>query len=559
MIWACVAALCAAALALATGCKDEAVCGDGVIEGNEECDQTELGGATCGDALPGTTGTLACSGECTFDTTGCSCGDSLKQFGEDCDCGSDPQNLPPGCTDVNGGANANCDSSCLYIDLCGDGIRTGDEECDCGDSAMLTAPAAGCTVYNGGPGATCDESCLSITQCQYDLYDECFPLEGETPTNGCCEDDYGVQLECKSSLFGGMDNMCARDCATSDECPWNNFCWGTVNLCHYSMCGPGNAVDAPFHGACQAPGATAGLCIPFGRYVDTHGFYGFCLEQGQIPHGDPCPTGNAGPPVYLLGTDRDIAGGAAASLCDTGLCLATTGATEGICARFCDWQAEYDAIFYGGTQGPLTCPASSNCWAETTISLNDVTANPDYGYRGADLAYCRPTEAADPTYGLTTCSLVTSQLLSNPSLTCADTNADGRCKVVTFGMDYDNDGVDDASEPTLGSLIGVCDDSLPATVANVWAECDAANDVCPPGSGCIEQDVFGAATAATRCIPYCDTSHHDGVTATCADLGTPATTTDGTPTCTSISYTFGAGGEADTSKSRLGYCALPRP
>lgn len=555
---------CVAVLGLATGCKkDDAVCGDGVVEGSEECDLTELGGATCGDVLPGRTGTLACSDECTFDTAGCSCGDSVEQLGEECDCGSDAQNLPSGCTAVNGGANANCDASCLSIDLCGDGVRTGAEECDCGDSAMVTAPAAGCAVYNGDLNATCDSGCGEIVQCEYDLYDECFPLVGEPPAHGCCEDDYGVQLECKISLFSGMDNMCARDCTTADDCPWNNFCWGSLNatfdMCHHSMCGPGDAVDAQFHDVCQAPGANAGLCIPFGRYVDTHDFYGFCLEQGQISHGDPCPTGNADPPIYLLGTDRNIAGGAAASLCDTGLCLANTGATAGICAQFCDWEADYDAIFYGATPGPLACPGSSNCWAETTISLNDMTANPDYGYRGADLAYCRPTLADDSTYGLTACSLVTSQLLTNTGLTCADTNTDGRCKYITYGMDYDGDGVDDASEPTLGSLIGVCDDSVPATVATVWDPCDLANDVCPPGSNCMEEDLFGAATGATRCIPYCDTSYHDGVTATCADLGTPATTADGTPTCTSVSYTFGAGGAADTSKSRLGYCALPLP
>jgi hypothetical protein len=52
------------------------VCGDGVIGGAEQCDDSALGGATCASvqgagyfALPGNA--LACKPDCTFDTSGC--------------------------------------------------------------------------------------------------------------------------------------------------------------------------------------------------------------------------------------------------------------------------------------------------------------------------------------------------------------------------------------------------------------------------------------------------------------------------------------------------------
>lgn len=52
-------------------------CGDGVIEGVEECDGDELGGATCqGEGLGG--GTVTCLPNCTLDVSGCwECGDAV--------------------------------------------------------------------------------------------------------------------------------------------------------------------------------------------------------------------------------------------------------------------------------------------------------------------------------------------------------------------------------------------------------------------------------------------------------------------------------------------------
>jgi hypothetical protein len=48
-----------------------AVCGNGIIEGNEECDGADLGGATCESLMEGT-GVLLCTPECLYDTSQCS-------------------------------------------------------------------------------------------------------------------------------------------------------------------------------------------------------------------------------------------------------------------------------------------------------------------------------------------------------------------------------------------------------------------------------------------------------------------------------------------------------
>ncbi|MFC2174370.1 hypothetical protein ACFLQ2_00685 [archaeon] len=53
----------------------EAKCGDGIIEGGESCEGVDLNGQTCG-GLGYASGTLSCSGSCTFDTSKCSSGGS---------------------------------------------------------------------------------------------------------------------------------------------------------------------------------------------------------------------------------------------------------------------------------------------------------------------------------------------------------------------------------------------------------------------------------------------------------------------------------------------------
>lgn len=61
------------ALDSSSGSSGGPLCGDGIVELDEECDRDDLGGLDCGDLDPMyTAGTLACTKRCTFDTSGCS-------------------------------------------------------------------------------------------------------------------------------------------------------------------------------------------------------------------------------------------------------------------------------------------------------------------------------------------------------------------------------------------------------------------------------------------------------------------------------------------------------
>lgn len=65
----------AGALGCTAGCTFDmsacASCGNGVLDGAEECDGPDLGGQTC-QGLGFSGGTLACSPGCEHDTSGCS-------------------------------------------------------------------------------------------------------------------------------------------------------------------------------------------------------------------------------------------------------------------------------------------------------------------------------------------------------------------------------------------------------------------------------------------------------------------------------------------------------
>ena len=87
------------------GVCDEGVCiqtcGNGILDQGEACDD---GNRQDGDG---------CSKNCLSDET---CGNGLVDYptGETCDCGEDPENLPPGCDAINSNTNpaATCDSHC---------------------------------------------------------------------------------------------------------------------------------------------------------------------------------------------------------------------------------------------------------------------------------------------------------------------------------------------------------------------------------------------------------------------------------------------------------------
>ena len=92
-------------------------CGNGVIDAGEECDGTELDGSTCADVGNYTGGTLACATDCTYDTSSCEvsedCGNGVIDAGEDCDGTELDGNT---CMDVGSftGGDLSCATDCTF-------------------------------------------------------------------------------------------------------------------------------------------------------------------------------------------------------------------------------------------------------------------------------------------------------------------------------------------------------------------------------------------------------------------------------------------------------------
>lgn len=110
-----------------------AVCGNGVREGAEECDGSDLGGASCSD-ISCSGGSVSCTGSCTVDYSACSsC--PVCNFNGTCEAGEDCNNCASDCVSgTTGGAS------------CGNGI------CEAGDGEdCLSCPSDCNGTQNGKP------------------------------------------------------------------------------------------------------------------------------------------------------------------------------------------------------------------------------------------------------------------------------------------------------------------------------------------------------------------------------------------------------------------------
>jgi len=115
------------------------LCGNGAIEGYEQCDGSEMGDfSTCTDLYgDSVSGTLVCTDDCLYGISGCSgCGNDVKEDGEECD-GFDFGDET--CQTLLGNNLIGylvCTDTCTIDDTkcyeCGDGIVDEYEDCDDG-------------------------------------------------------------------------------------------------------------------------------------------------------------------------------------------------------------------------------------------------------------------------------------------------------------------------------------------------------------------------------------------------------------------------------------------
>jgi cysteine-rich repeat protein len=139
-------------------------CGDGVLETSfEDCEGAQLNGQTCATRDPkfySGLGMLRCTTNCTFDTSECAyCGDGAVNGSEECD----KTNLNGmGCSNVGfyGGILACNTMTCKFdktgcVGSCGDNVKNGTEQCDGGDFGTKTCADYG---YEAG-GLICTSGC----------------------------------------------------------------------------------------------------------------------------------------------------------------------------------------------------------------------------------------------------------------------------------------------------------------------------------------------------------------------------------------------------------------
>ncbi len=146
-------------------------CGNGQIDANEDCDSpTILGGATCESVMgDGYTGTLSCTRGCRFDTSDCkssvgpSCSNGIREGNEECD-GSD---MPiKTCVELLGTGYTgylSCAFDCTFDtsdcsnSLCGNGVLDGSEECD--GNAFVPGSQPNCPPGTVAGDLVCSDSC----------------------------------------------------------------------------------------------------------------------------------------------------------------------------------------------------------------------------------------------------------------------------------------------------------------------------------------------------------------------------------------------------------------
>ncbi len=148
------------------------VCGNGVVEGDEECDGEDLNGKTC-ESLGLGEGTLGCKADCTFDTGSCKipamCGNNIKEESEVCD-GTDlggetckSQGFHSGTLACLPDCSGFDTTGCEIGDECGNNIKEESEVCDGTDLGGETCESQG--FYSGTLACLPDCSGFDTSQC----------------------------------------------------------------------------------------------------------------------------------------------------------------------------------------------------------------------------------------------------------------------------------------------------------------------------------------------------------------------------------------------------------
>lgn len=388
-------------------------CGNGVIEGNEECDTGDLGGETCQTQGFGGGG-LTCAADCTINTSQCTaCGNGVVDGDEECD-GAD-LGVNQTCADLNLGGEdepLGCNADCTYnfgsCSGCGDAVITEPEECE---------PAGPLLDKDDLNGATCasegfDDGLLSCSAgCTFNT-DSCYTC-GDAVQQG--------QEECDGADFA--DKTCA-DFLSPSMAPFDSGSLSCVDDCtidtsNCSLCGDGVVTGAEvcepgvLQGAtCQSQGFDGGT---LSCKADCSGYdVSACTDcgNGVIEGNEQCEGNNlAGQSCTSLG----FPGGGSLS-CTNTCTFNTSQCSNDVCG---------DGIVNGSDQ--CDCGnQGANCSA---AQLGNQTCQ-SRGFDGGVLACNSPNNCMFNTSGCYECG----DGVVNPGELCDGANLGGEtCVSLGFG------------------------------------------------------------------------------------------------------------------------------
>jgi cysteine-rich repeat protein len=225
----------------AGGAEEQAVCGDGIVNGNEACDGEAPEHQSC-EGLGFGPGPLRCKANCQADVSACApgenCGNGQIDGAEQCDdgdansdtepnacrkncslpsCGDSVVDRGEGCDD--GRANSDfradtCRSNCQPAH-CGDGLIDSGEECDSKQLGRATCEREG---FSSGKLSCTDHCELDTSQC-FTCGDGV--ADGDKPADPgyeACDTDDFRNADCKSFGFVGGALRCNQCKVDTSHC-----------------------------------------------------------------------------------------------------------------------------------------------------------------------------------------------------------------------------------------------------------------------------------------------------------------------------------------------------
>lgn len=307
-----------------------AVCGDGMVEGDEACDDAELNGVSgmsdcladctftvCGDGFLGLPGTEECDqGDENADDAACTascaiavCGDELVGPGESCDDGAKGSDVcTPACALASCGdgiiqAGEDCDDendistdACIncVAASCGDGVvEAGEEQCD--DGAGNASEPIVCAY--GVTDDACTYCAASSCSVEQGITSFCGDGEIQAVSGESCDDGAGNTNSAPTCAYGVEEDDCTYCDATSCSTEVGNtsYCGdGVLQAAQGEQCDDGDNVQG---NGCNAD------CVESGTVLWTHQF----ITSGDDFLDDPYFKSNSDVVVHVSNIDTNLA------------------------------------------------------------------------------------------------------------------------------------------------------------------------------------------------------------------------------------------------------------